>query len=252
MRFTNYIGGTILKLIKAMDYKEMSVLAGKMVVDLLKEKDNPVLGLATGSTPEGLYQYLIEQNQQGEITFQQTRTFNLDEYIGLKQEDPNSYYFFMMDKLFHHINIPLENVSLPNGMARDLEQECVRYEESIHAAGQIDVQILGLGVNGHIAFNEPSTSFSSKTHVVDLTESTIQANARFFDSLDEVPRQAISMGLESIMGAKKIILLASGEQKAEAIARLINGEITEEFPASILKNHPDVTIIADEAALKNM
>lgn len=247
-----HIGGFILKIIKTSDYKEMSMEAGKLVVDVMKEKERPVLGLATGSTPEGLYEYLIEQNQKGTISFKNTITFNLDEYIGLPKENPSSYYFFMMDKLFNHIDIPLENVSLPNGMAQDLEQECRSYEEKIEQSGPIDVQILGVGVNGHIAFNEPGTSFSSKTQVVDLTESTISANARFFDNPDDVPRKAISMGLETIMRAKKIILLASGEQKAEAMERLVNGEISEEFPVSILKNHPDVTVIGDEAAFKNL
>jgi len=211
--------------------------------------ENPVLGLATGSTPEGLYQRIIEKYEQKEISFQNAMTFNLDEYVGLAKDDPNSYYHYMNEKLFKHIDIPKEHIHIPNGTADDLEKECNDYEQLILAQNHIDLQLLGLGVNGHIGFNEPGTPFSSRTSVVDLVESTINANARFFDSIDDVPTQAISMGIKTIMESQEIILLASGESKAEAIAKLINGEVSEEFPASILKNHKRVTVIADEAAL---
>lgn len=239
----------MLKVIQAKDYDDMSEKACEMITDRLKSLENPVLGLATGSTPEGLYQRIIEKYEQKEISFQNAMTFNLDEYVGLAKDDPNSYYHYMNEKLFKHIDIPKEHIHIPNGTAADLEKECNDYEQLILAQNHIDLQLLGLGVNGHIGFNEPGTPFSSRTSVVDLVESTINANARFFDSIDDVPTQAISMGIKTIMESQEIILLASGESKAEAIAKLINGEVSEEFPASILKNHKRVTVIADEAAL---
>jgi len=239
----------MLKVIQAKDYDDMSEKACEMITDSLKGLENPVLGLATGSTPEGLYQRIIEKYEQKEISFQNAMTFNLDEYVGLAKDDPNSYYHYMNEKLFKHIDIPKEHIHIPNGTAADLEKECNDYEQLILAQNHIDLQLLGLGVNGHIGFNEPGTPFSSRTSVVDLVESTINANARFFDSIDDVPTQAISMGIKTIMESQEIILLASGESKAEAIAKLINGEVSEEFPASILKNHKRVTVIADEAAL---
>jgi len=239
----------MLKVIQAKDYDDMSEKACEMITDRLKSLENPVLGLATGSTPEGLYQRITEKYKQKEISFQNAKTFNLDEYVGLAKDDPNSYYHYMNEKLFKHIDIPKEHIHLPNGTAADLEKECNDYEQLILAQNHIDLQLLGLGVNGHIGFNEPGTPFSSRTSVVDLVESTINANARFFDSIDDVPTQAISMGIKTIMESQEIILLASGESKAEAIAKLINGEVSEDFPASILKNHKRVTVIADEAAL---
>lgn len=241
-----------MNVIKVKDYQEMSNTACTYVMEKIKELDGPVLGFATGSTPEGLYARLIEENKKKQVTFQNVTTFNLDEYVGLGPEDPMSYHYFMMDKLFNHVDVPSNNIHIPNGIAADPEQECRQYEESIRNAGYIDLQILGLGVNGHIGFNEPGTKFTSRTHVVQLTESTRNANARFFDSMDQVPTRAITMGIQSIMECKEVILLASGENKAEAVARLINGEVSEDFPASILHNHAHVTIIADEAALKNV
>lgn len=241
-----------MNVIKVKDYQEMSNAACTYVIEKIKELDSPVLGFATGSTPEGLYARLIEENQKKQVTFQNVTTFNLDEYVGLGPEDPMSYNYFMMDKLFNHVDVPQNNIHIPNGIAADPEKECLDYEESIRNAGFIDLQILGLGVNGHIGFNEPGTSFTSRTHLVQLTESTRNANARFFGSIDQVPTRAITMGIESIMECKEIILLASGENKAEAVARLINGEVSEDFPASILHNHDHVTIIVDEAALKNV
>ncbi|MGM8212541.1 glucosamine-6-phosphate deaminase [Virgibacillus sp. W0430] len=237
-----------MKLIKAVDYTDMSNLACDLIVQKLKDLAEPVLGLATGSTPEGLYECLIKKNKQGEITFENTTSFNLDEYIGLADDNPNSYHYFMNEKLFDHVNIAKERAHVPSGVAKDFTEECEQYEKMITEAGGIDVQLLGLGVNGHIGFNEPGTSFSSRTHVVELDESTRNANAHFFASGWEVPSQAISMGIETIMESKEIILLASGEKKAEAIARLLNGEVSEAFPASVLHNHANVTIIADEAA----
>jgi glucosamine-6-phosphate deaminase len=230
------------------DYQEMSQRAGSIIIDLITEKNDAVLGLATGSTPVGMYQSLIHAYQQGSVSFSNVKTFNLDEYVGLEKEDPNSYHHYMKENLFKHINISSKETYIPDGVAEDLEKECFAYEQKIRDAGKIDIQVLGLGLNGHIGFNEPGTSFSSRTHVIDLMESTRQANARFFESIEEVPTQAITMGIETIMESKLILLLVSGGKKAPALARLMNGEVTEDFPASILNRHPNVTIIADEAA----
>lgn len=238
-----------MKVIKVKDYNQMSDKACEIIADRMKEIEQPVLGLATGSTPEGLYECLIKLYKQGEVSFKNTTTFNLDEYVGLDKQDPNSYYYFMKDKLFDHVDISIDNVRIPNGAAPDLQQECDEHERAIKEAGGIDIQVLGIGVNGHIGFNEPGTSFSSTTHIVDLVESTIQANARFFDSIEEVPTQAVSMGIATIMESKEILLLVSGSNKADALAKLLHGEVSEDFPASILQKHEQVTIIADEAAM---
>lgn len=239
-----------MNVIKVKDYDEMSEKATEFMVDRINSLKNPVLGLATGSTPEGLYQRIIEKHQQDEVSFKNVTTFNLDEYVGLEQNDSNSYYNFMNEKLFSHVDIAADRVHIPNGVAADLEKECMEHERAIEQAGGIDVQVLGIGGNGHIGFNEPGTSFDSKTHIVDLDESTIQANARFFHSIEEVPTQAISMGIETIMNSKEILLLVSGEAKADATAKLLHGDISEDFPASILKKHENVTVIVDEAALE--
>ncbi|WP_096273181.1 glucosamine-6-phosphate deaminase [Paucisalibacillus globulus] len=237
-----------MEVIRVKDYDGMSEEAASILVERINRLDNPVLGLATGSTPEGLYKRLIEEYKQGNVSFKNVKSFNLDEYVGLEKNDPNSYYYFMKEKLFDHVDISLENVRVPNGVASDLQQECKDHEAAIQASGGIDVQLLGIGANGHIGFNEPGTPFSSKTQVVDLDESTIEANSRFFDSIEDVPTQAVSMGIETIMNSKEILLLISGAGKAEALDRLINGDVTEDLPASVLKNHPNVTVIADDAA----
>lgn len=239
----------IMKLITVKNYDEMSQKASSFILDLIQSKEKPVLGLATGSTPEGLYKYLIKAYEEGKASFQHVTTFNLDEYVGMERTDANSYYSFMQENFFKHVDISPSQTFLPNGKAVDLQAECKNYEELIANANQVDIQVLGVGLNGHIGFNEPGTSFSSRTHVVDLDESTRQANSRFFESLDEVPTQAITMGIETIMESKMILLLVSGEQKAEALVRLLeDNAITEDFPASILREHPNVIIIADEAA----
>jgi len=238
-----------MKIIKVKDYDEMSTTACELMVDRIKTIKNPALGLATGSTPIGLYQQLIDTYKQENVSFKNVTTFNLDEYIGLGKDNPNSYHFFMSEKLFHHIDIRPEQTYVPNGVASDLKQESVDYERLIQKENGIDLQVLGLGTNGHIGFNEPGTPFTSRTDIVDLAQATLDANARFFDSIDEVPTQAVTMGIESIMEGKEIVLLVSGEEKAEALKRTIKGEITESFPASILQTHQHVTIIADEAAL---
>ncbi|MBU9722353.1 MULTISPECIES: glucosamine-6-phosphate deaminase [Bacillaceae] len=233
---------------KVENYSEMSQTASTIIINTIKHKKSPVLGLATGSTPEGLYQELIHQYNNHVFSFKDVTTFNLDEYVGLGKGNPQSYHYYMKEKLFKHLDINMENVNIPNGTVQHLEKECENYEKSIKEAGYIDVQVLGLGLNGHIGFNEPGTPFSSSTHVVELDDTTRKANARFFTSMDEVPQKAITMGLTTIMHSKKILLLVSGENKAEPLARLINGNISEDFPASMLKKHPNVTIIADKSA----
>lgn len=237
-----------LNLIKVENYQEMSQRASSIILDLISKKSNPVLGLATGSTPEGMYQCLIKAYEQGDISFKNVTTFNLDEYVGLTKEDANSYHSYMKDKLFNHIDILPDQTHLPDGTARDLQLECVKYEQLIRDAGQVDIQVLGLGLNGHIGFNEPGTPFSSRTQVVELMASTRQANARFFNGLNEVPTQAITMGIETIMESERILLLVSGEKKAPALARLMKGDLSEDFPASILQRHPNVVIITDQHA----
>ncbi|AUJ23302.1 glucosamine-6-phosphate deaminase [Virgibacillus dokdonensis] len=239
-----------MELMKVRNYEELSERAGEMVIEKVNTLEKPVLGLATGSTPEGLYEYLINQYKAEKVSFEHVVTFNLDEYVGLEKEDINSYNYYMNEKLFKHLGIPAHQTYLPNGNALDLNQEAINYEKRIKQAGNIDLQFLGLGLNGHIGFNEPGTPFTSRTHIVQLDESTRQANARFFISLDEVPTQAITMGIETIMESEQIVLLVSGEGKAEALKRVVNGEVSEEFPASILQNHNNVIIIADEAACK--
>ncbi|SES72963.1 glucosamine-6-phosphate deaminase [Salinibacillus kushneri] len=237
-----------MDLIKVKDYQTMSEKGCAYLLNHFQTLKNPILGLATGSTPEGLYKQLIEKYKKGFISFRDVSTFNLDEYVGLEEKDPNSYHYYMNEKLFNHIDISKENVHLPNGTVTNLQQECRDYERLIEQAGYVDVQILGLGLNGHIGFNEPGTPFSSRTHAVELNESTREANARFFDSKEAVPRQAITMGIETILESKEILLLVSGKKKAVALARLLSGDIREDFPASALKKHPHVTIIADEDA----
>ena len=207
------------------------------------------LGLATGSSPIGTYDQLVEGYEKGDLDFSEVKTVNLDEYIGLDHENDQSYYYFMHQHLFDRINIDPSNTNVTNGMAEDIAAECERYEELIRSLGGVDIQLLGIGRNGHIGFNEPADSFDKMTHCVDLTESTIEANKRFFASADDVPRQAVSMGSGTIMKAKKILLIACGEDKADAVAKSFFGPVTPEVPASILQLHSDVVVIADTAAL---
>ncbi|MED3688253.1 glucosamine-6-phosphate deaminase [Peribacillus butanolivorans] len=241
-----------MNIIKVQDYKEMSQSAANIVIRKVKENSKIKLGLATGGTPKGTYDALIEDHMQNNTSYENVTSFNLDEYIGLDSNDPNSYHYYMDQSLFAQININKEQTYLPNGTADNLDKECTRFDKMIETLGGIDLQILGIGQNGHIGFNEPGTSFSSGTHVIALEESTRQANARYFDSIDEVPTHAITMGIATIMKSKEILLLISGEEKAETLKKLIHGEITEEFPASILKKHNNVTIIADQKALSGV
>ncbi len=230
------------------DYEEMSREGARLIAEVILNKPEAVLGLATGSTPEGLYKELILLNKEGKLDFSKCTTVNLDEYLGLGGDHNQSYRYFMNEKLFNHININKNNTYVPNGLAEDVSEECKSYDKRIEQLGGIDVQLLGIGNNGHIAFNEPEEELSFGTHVTNLTESTIEANARFFSSIEEVPKQALTMGIGSIMRARKIVLLASGASKAEAVKQLVSGKITTQSPATMLQVHHDVTLVLDEAA----
>ena len=240
-----------MKIIKVKNYEEMSEEAFKVVLEVVKNNPEAVLGLATGSTPLGLYAKMIEDHKENGTSYAQCRAVNLDEYVGLDVNSDQSYVYFMRENLFKHIDIKLENTNIENGKADDKDAECARYNALLDELRQ-DIQVLGIGSNGHIAFNEPGTPFDSVTHIVDLAESTIKDNSRLFNSIDEVPRQAFTMGLSNIMNAKKIVILANGAGKAYAIGELVNGEIREEVPATILRNHPDCILICDEAAGQNI
>ncbi|TYS19018.1 glucosamine-6-phosphate deaminase [Rossellomorea vietnamensis] len=240
-----------MKIIEAEDYQEMSRLAAVLISGKVGSSEKINLGLATGGTPIGTYTKLIEDHQKNQTSYKNTSTFNLDEYVGLSGDHPSSYRHYMNKKLFNHLDIKKSNTHIPRGDVRDMLQECLDYERRIAESGGIDLQILGIGSNGHIGFNEPGTSFHSNTHLVRLAKSTREANARYFDSLEKVPGRAITMGISTIMKSKEILLLISGERKREAFDRLMENEVTENFPASILRNHPHVTIVADKAALGN-
>ena len=238
-----------MKIYKAKDYKDMSRKAANIISAQVIMKPNCVLGLATGSTPIGTYDQLVEWYNKGDLDFSEVTTVNLDEYKGLPRTNEQSYYYFMHQHLFDRVNIDPERTNVPNGMEPDAEKECGRYEELIRSLGGVDLQLLGLGHNGHIGFNEPGEAFEKETHCVDLTESTIEANKRFFASADDVPKQAYTMGIKTIMQAKKILIVVNGENKADIVERAFFGPVTPEVPASILQLHNDVTLVGDEAAL---
>lgn len=238
-----------MKIQAAKNYNDLSRKAANLISAQVIIKPDAVLGLATGSTPIGTYAQLIDWYRKGDIDFSQTVSVNLDEYMGLGGDHDQSYRYFMNEQLFNHINIRKEYTNVPDGKADDLEEECARYNQVIRQTGGIDLQLLGIGGNGHIGFNEPGDVFEKETHVVTLTSETRQSNARFFQSLDEVPTHAITMGMQNIMSAQRILLLATGEAKAEAVYSSFFGPITPAVPASILQLHKEVTVIADEAAL---
>ena len=238
-----------MKIYKAKDYKDMSRKAANIISAQVIMKPNCVLGLATGSTPIGTYDQLVEWYNKGDLDFSEVTTVNLDEYKGLPRTNDQSYYYFMHQHLFDRVNIDPERTNVPNGMEPDAEKECGRYEELIRSLGGVDLQLLGLGHNGHIGFNEPGETFEKETHCVDLTESTIEANKRFFASADDVPKQAYTMGIKTIMQAKKILIVVNGENKADIVERAFFGPVTPEVPASILQLHNDVTLVGDEEAL---
>lgn len=237
-----------MRIFQTENYEAMSAKAADILAAVIHLKSDCVLGLATGSTPVGLYKELIRKHQAGSLSFARVHTVNLDEYKGLAPTHDQSYRYFMQTNLFDHIDVKPENTNVPDGLAADADAECARYDEVVAALGFADIQLLGLGRNGHIGFNEPDSRFIKPTHVVDLTESTIDANARFFASADDVPRQALTMGMGCIMAAKRILLVASGGDKADAVYQMIRGPITPECPASILQLHPDVTVVVDKAA----
>ena len=230
-----------------MSRKAANIISAQVIM-----KPDCVLGLATGSTPIGLYQQLVAWYEKGDLDFSEVRTVNLDEYKGLSRENDQSYYYFMHHNLFDHVNLPAENSHLPNGMEPDLDKECRRYSELIRSMGGVDLQLLGIGHNGHIGFNEPGDAFDNDVHCVNLTQSTIEANKRFFASADDVPKQAYTMGIKTIMQAKKILIVASGEDKADIVRDAFFGPITPKVPASVLQLHNDVTLVADEAALSKI
>lgn len=241
-----------MKLIIADDYDSMSRTATSMVAEELKRNRKLVLGLATGSTPLGMYKELIRIHREEGLDFSGVTTFNLDEYLGLDPNHDQSYHYFMFHNLFNHINVDKDRVHIPDGKAKDTEAFCREYEKMIKEAGGIDIQILGIGANGHIAFNEPGSPADSRTRVVSLTPQTIKDNARFFKDESEVPRKALSMGIGTISEARKIILLASGKNKADAIVKIMEGPRTVQVPASLLSEHSDATVIVDREAASRL
>ncbi|NLJ58169.1 MAG: glucosamine-6-phosphate deaminase [Tissierellia bacterium] len=231
------------------NYQEISQLAANYLFDTVKKKNDAVLGLPTGSTPLGMYQIIIDKYKDN-CSFQNVRTFNLDEYVGLDKTNKCSYCYYMENILFSHIDIKEENIYIPNGVAENMEEECRYYENLIRSRGPMDILFLGIGPNGHIGFNEPNYYFEPYTHVVKLTDNTIAANSRFFDSIESVPKTAITMGMKTILSAKKIVMLATGHNKAEAIAKSIKGKVTPQVPGSVLQLHNNVTLIIDKDAAK--
>ena len=236
-----------MKIIVTKDYEELSARAAKVMLDVVKDNPYAVLGLATGTTPLGLYAHMIADHEKNGTSYAHIRTANLDEYKGLPKTHEQSYAYFMKKNLFDKLDIDAENTNIENGTAVDEGKECARYDAVLEQLPR-DIQLLGLGSNGHIAFNEPGTPFGSGTHVVTLAESTVKDNARLFEDISEVPRKAFTMGIRQIMQAKKILILASGANKADAVYKTVKGEVTEEVPASVLQLHPDCILIADKAA----
>ena len=241
-----------MRIYEAENYEEMSRKAANILAAQVILKPDCVLGLATGSTPIGTYDELVARCESGDLDFSEVKTVNLDEYRGLTRDNDQSYYYFMNDNLFSHVNICKERTHLPNGMEPDSEKACADYNAVIASVGGIDLQLLGLGHNGHIGFNEPADTFELETHCVDLTESTIEANKRFFASYDDVPKQAYTMGIKTIMQAKKVLVVVSGKDKAGIVKQAFFGPVTPRVPASILQLHSDAIVIADEDALSEI
>ncbi len=241
-----------MRIYRTKDYDAMSQKAAEILAAQVTLKPDCVLGLATGSTPIGTYRKLIEWYEAGILDFSRVHTVNLDEYMGLPGTHDQSYRYFMQHNLFDHINIPRESTNVPDGTAADAQAECERYERVIAGLGRVSIQVLGMGHNGHIGFNEPADHFPLDTHPVDLTDTTINANARFFASRDEVPRRAITMGIRTILRARRILVVVSGEDKAEIVRKAFTGPVTPQVPASVLQLHPNVTLVGDEAALSKL
>ena len=238
-----------MKIIVVENYEEMSERGAEIIAEVIKANPNATLGLATGSSPIGLYKRLISKYEQGEISFKDIHTVNLDEYVGLDGDNNQSYRYFMNNQLFNHVDIDKANTHVPSGVAEDMAKECERYTKIIRDNIQ-DIQLLGLGSDGHIGFNEPGSPFDGHTHIVELEESTIKDNARLFDKIEDVPKSAITMGIADVMQAKSVLLIANGANKAEAVKAMIQGEVTEDCPASILQRHNNVTVIIDKEAAK--
>ncbi|MED1466878.1 glucosamine-6-phosphate deaminase [Bacillus salipaludis] len=241
-----------MKLVKVKSHEEMSVFAANYILDKVKSNSQVNLGLATGGTPVRTYELLVDDYRRNSTYYQNVYTYNLDEYVGIPIDHPNSYHAFMFEHLFNHINIPEKNIHIPNGLSEDIYEEAHNYETIIDGIGGVDLQLLGIGENGHIGFNEPGTPFDRETHIVTLTESTRKANSRYFESLDHVPERAITMGIASILKSRGILLLASGESKAEAISQMFTGKSSIDCPASVLKYHPNVVVVADEQAVSKL
>ena len=237
-----------MKVIVTKNYDEMSAKAAEIMADVIKAKPDCVLGLATGSTPIGMYDCLVEKFNAGEIDFSAVRSVNLDEYYPITPDNDQSYRYFMNEHLFDRVNIDKAKTAVPDGTAEDVEKFCREYEANMDALGGVDIQVLGIGRNGHIGFNEPDSELLRYTHLTALTPDTIEANARFFASENDVPKHALTMGIQSVFKARKIILLANGKGKAEAVKAMLNGNITTACPATLLCLHPDVTVICDEDA----
>ena len=242
----------MIRIYQTADYEAMSRRAAHIIAAEVYRNPACVLGLATGSTPVGAYKCLSEMVAKGDLSFKEVKSVNLDEYKGITKENDQSYYYFMNDNLFSHVNINKERTFLPDGTEPDSDKACNAYNEIIHSVGGQDLQVLGLGHNGHIGFNEPAADFPLETHCVDLTESTIKANQRFFASYDDVPKQAYTMGIKTIMQAKKVLVVVSGEDKADIVKKAFFGPVTPEVPASVLQLHPDCTVVADAAALSKV
>lgn len=241
-----------MRIIRTKDYEDMSRKAANIISSVMTLKPDCVLGLATGSSPVGTYKHLIRRYENGDLDFSRVTSVNLDEYKGLDRGNSQSYYYFMRENLFSHVNIRMENTYIPDGTEADSEKACSAYNEILHNVGSVDLQLLGIGHDGHIGFNEPADTFAKETHCVDLTDMTIEANARFFASRNEVPTQAYTMGIQTIMSARKVLMVASGADKAKIIREAFFGPVTPQVPASILQFHPDFILVADEAALSEV
>lgn len=237
-----------MKILVCKDYEELSRKSAEIIVSQVNQKKDSVLGLATGGTPVGMYQELVKSYREGKVDFGKVITFNLDEYYGVDPKNVNSYHYYMNTNFFDHVNIDRKNINIPNGMSKDIEKECREYDEKIQSLGGIDLQILGVGLNGHIGFNEPAKELMSTTHITDLTKETINANARFFEDISQVPTKAITVGMATILRSKKIVVLINGKNKSKIFEKIIGKKITTQIPATLLQLHPDVTIVVDEQA----
>ncbi len=241
-----------MRIIRVKNYEELSRRAANLFLAQIAMKPDAVLGLATGGSPVGTYREMVAAYEKGDVDFSEVTTINLDEYRGIPKKHEQSYWYFMQEHLFEHVNVRADHIFIPNGEDQDGERACREYDQLIKRVGGIDMQLLGIGLDGHIGFNEPADCFEINTHLVNLTDSTIEANKRFFHSRDEVPKQAYTMGIRPIMQAKKVVMIASGQQKASILKKAFTGPVTSTVPASILQIHPDFTLIADEEALLEM